>query len=87
MFEWWDAFVEQQEQYRQMYRDRDLAGQFDRSLTLTKGGFGLHYYRIPVKIDEILIKLDPELDGRNMKKMNRFLRDFPVFDLRIKKQR
>jgi hypothetical protein len=87
MFKWWLDFEAQQEHIRRMYKERDQVAPFTRSLTMSKEGGFMASWRIPSRIDEILLKLDPELDGQNMRKMNAFLRDYPVFDLRMRKSR
>lgn len=83
----WDTFLKEQEDLRQKYRERDQVAPFSRALSFTKEKMFLHSHRIPVKIDEILLKMDPELDGSNPRKLERFLHDFPVFDLRQRKSR
>lgn len=80
----WDSFVKEQEDLRQRYKERAQIAPFTRSLTYSKEKNFMHTHRVPVKVDEILLKLDPELDGRNDKKLNKFLSDFPVFDLRMR---
>jgi hypothetical protein len=84
MFDWWPQFEQQQHDVKEMYRMNGIASTFTRQKTFTKEGEFMHYMRIPSRLDVLFCKLDPELDGTNMAKVRKLLRDYPIFDIRVR---
>jgi hypothetical protein len=81
---WWGSFVQQQKDIREMYRVHAKSAPVTGSKNFSVGGGFFHTCRIPVNVVEIMTACDPELDGSNEPKMEQFLRDFPLFDLRVR---
>lgn len=82
--DWYPQFLQQNKDIREYFRVMAKAATFTGAKSMSKEGLLFLICRIPSKIAEIAEKCgDPELDGRNFKKLDAFLKDHPEFDLRV----
>lgn len=84
MIPWWDSFERQQAEIRHFYLNVGKRSPFTGTHNISRAGLFFHQARIPINIAEIISACDYELaDGRNQQKFEAFLKDHPVFDLRV----
>lgn len=81
---WWAEFEQQNEDIREWLRQAGRVAPHTGSRNFSKEKEFWLYARIPTNIAQVMISCDGDLDGSDDIKMDQFLKDHPVFDLRIR---